>query len=88
MPPPPPSPRLRPVVARVAGLNLGCFGIELAVALGIAGLATAATRSPWPDLVAALGIAVINADSACDVLKAARREWRAAADEAASQARA
>jgi Co/Zn/Cd efflux system component len=57
------------------------------VAIIIAGAATALTLSPWPDLVAAGGIAVINADSAFDVLKAARREWRAAAEEAA-QARA
>ncbi|MBB2962493.1 cation transporter [Methylobacterium sp. R2-1] len=58
------------------------------VAIIVAGLVTALTLSPWPDLVAAGGIAVINADSAFDVLKAARREWHAAAEEAASQARA
>ncbi|GAA0271385.1 hypothetical protein LNAOJCKE_3744 [Methylorubrum aminovorans] len=58
------------------------------VAIIVAGLVTAVTLSPWPDLVAAAGIAVLNADSAFDVLKAARREWRAAAEEAASQARA
>lgn len=52
------------------------------VAIVLAGLVTAATRSPWPDLVAGLGIAVLNADAAFDILKAARREWRAAADEA------
>jgi Co/Zn/Cd efflux system component len=51
------------------------------VAIIIAGLVTAATLSPWPDLVAALGIAVINADSAFDILKAARRERQAAAAE-------
>lgn len=50
------------------------------VAIILAGLLTAATLSPWPDLVAALGIAVINADSAFDILKAARRERRAAAE--------
>ncbi|CAA2106164.1 MULTISPECIES: cation transporter [Methylobacterium] len=43
-----------------------------------AGLVTALTLSPWPDLVAAAGIAVLNADSAMDILKAARAEWRAA----------
>ena len=43
-----------------------------------AGLVTALTLSPWPDLVAAAGIAVLNADSAMDLLKAARAEWRAA----------
>ncbi|HEV2543476.1 MAG TPA: cation transporter [Methylobacterium sp.] len=58
------------------------------VAIIAAGLVTAVTLSPWPDLVAAAGIAVLNADSAFDVLKAARREWRAAAEDAASQARA
>lgn len=58
------------------------------VAIIVAGLVTALTLSPWPDLVAAAGIAVLNADSAFDVLKAARREWRAAAEDAASQARA
>lgn len=52
------------------------------VAIIVAGLVTAATLSPWPDLVAALGIAVINADSAFDILKAARRERQAAAAEA------
>lgn len=50
-------------------------------AIIVAGLVTAATLSPWPDLVAALGIAVLNADSAFDILKAARRERRAAATE-------
>ncbi|MFG5119695.1 cation transporter [Methylorubrum sp. POS3] len=50
------------------------------VAIILAGLLTAATLSPWPDLVAALGIAVINADSAFDILKAARRERQAAAE--------
>ncbi|WP_342153631.1 cation transporter [Methylorubrum sp. SB2] len=52
------------------------------VAIIVAGLVTAATLSPWPDLVAALGIAIINADSAFDILKAARRERQAAAAQA------
>ncbi|WP_027173516.1 cation transporter [Methylobacterium sp. 10] len=43
-----------------------------------AGLVTALTLSPWPDLVVAAGIAMLNADSAMDILKAARAEWRAA----------
>ena len=47
-----------------------------------AGLVTALTLSPWPDLVVAAGIAVLNADSAVDILKAARAEWRAAHPEA------
>ncbi|KQT50393.1 cobalt transporter [Methylobacterium sp. Leaf456] len=50
------------------------------VGIIVAGLVTAATLSPWPDLFAALGIAVLNADSAFDILKAARRERQAAAD--------
>lgn len=44
-----------------------------------AGIATAVTRSPWPDLAVGVGIALLNADSAFDILKAARREWQAAA---------
>lgn len=62
------------------------------VAIIAAGLATAVILArwpafaPWPDLVAAAGIAIINADSAFDVLKAARREWRAAAEAARAEA--
>ncbi|WP_443136702.1 cation transporter [Methylobacterium sp. Leaf112] len=48
------------------------------LAIIAAGLVTALTLSPWPDLVAAAGIAVLNADSAGDILRAARAEWRAA----------
>ena len=48
------------------------------LAIIAAGLATALTLSPWPDLVAAAGIAVLNADSAGDIIRAARAEWRAA----------
>ncbi|WP_430913644.1 cation transporter [Methylobacterium sp. sgz302541] len=48
------------------------------LAIIAAGLATAAYPSPWPDLAAAAGIAVLNADSAHDILKAARAERRAA----------
>ncbi len=44
----------------------------------IAALATALTLSAWPDLIAAAGIALLNADSAGDILRAARAEWRAA----------
>ena len=39
-----------------------------------AGLLTALTLSPWPDLAVGLGIAAINADAAFDVVKAARTE--------------
>lgn len=52
------------------------------VAIVAAGLLTAATLSPWPDLIVGLGIAGLNADSALDILKAARSEWRAAAADA------
>lgn len=48
------------------------------LAIIAAGLATALTLSPWPDLITAAGIAVLNADSAGDILRAARAEWRAA----------
>ncbi len=48
------------------------------IAIIAAGLATAATLSAWPDLIVGIGIALLNADSALDILKAARREWRAA----------
>lgn len=51
------------------------------IAIILAGLATAATLSPWPDLVVGLGIALLNADSAVDILKAARAERQAAAGE-------
>jgi Co/Zn/Cd efflux system component len=49
------------------------------VAIIAAGLATAATLSPWPDLVVGLGIALMNADAAREVWEAARRERREAA---------
>lgn len=48
------------------------------LAIIAAGLVTAVTLSPWPDLVAAAGIAIVNADSAGDIIGAARKEWRAA----------
>ena len=48
------------------------------LAIIAAGLITALTLSAWPDLVAAAGIAVLNADSAGDIVRAARAEWRAA----------
>ena len=43
-----------------------------------AGLVTALHPSPWPDLVAAAGIAILNADSAADIFRAAAAERRAA----------
>ena len=44
------------------------------VAIIAAGVITAYTLSPWPDLAVGLGIAAINADAAFDVVKAARKE--------------
>jgi Co/Zn/Cd efflux system component len=44
------------------------------VAIVLAGLVTAATLSAWPDLIVGLGIAVLNADAARDVVQAARKE--------------
>jgi Co/Zn/Cd efflux system component len=48
------------------------------LAIIAAGLVTALYPSPWPDLVVAAGIAIINADSAVDILRAAAAERRAA----------
>ncbi|WP_287069451.1 cation transporter, partial [Methylobacterium sp.] len=47
------------------------------LAIIAAGLVTALYPSPWPDLAAAALVAVINADSAGDILRAARAERRA-----------
>lgn len=48
------------------------------LAIIAAGLVTAVYPSPWPDLVVAGGIAILNADSAADILRAAAAERRAA----------
>ncbi|MBE7246613.1 MAG: cation transporter [Actinomycetospora chiangmaiensis] len=48
------------------------------LAIIAAGLVTAFYPSPWPDLVVAAGIAILNADSAADILRAAAAERRAA----------
>jgi Co/Zn/Cd efflux system component len=48
------------------------------VAIILAGLVTAYTLSPWPDLVVGLAIAAINADAARDVWQAAYEEHRIA----------
>lgn len=48
------------------------------LAIIAAGLVTALQPTPWPDLVAAAGIAILNADSAADILRAAAAERRAA----------
>ena len=50
------------------------------LAIIAAGLVTAFQPSPWPDLIAAAGIAILNADSAGDILRAAAAERRAAHD--------
>ena len=44
------------------------------IAIIAAGLVTAATVSPWPDLLVGLGIFVMNLDAAREVYTAARRE--------------
>lgn len=48
------------------------------VAIIIAGILTALTASPWPDLIAGLGIAAMNADAAHEVFEAAREEHQSA----------
>ncbi|MCJ2144589.1 cation transporter [Methylobacterium sp. E-066] len=48
------------------------------LAIIAAGLVTALHPSPWPDLIAAAGIAILNADSAADIFRAAAAERRAA----------
>jgi Co/Zn/Cd efflux system component len=44
------------------------------IAIIVAGIATAATASVWPDVVVGLGIFVVNIDAAREVFAAARRE--------------
>jgi len=44
------------------------------VAIILAGLITAYTRSIWPDLIVGLSIAAINADAALKVYNAAQKE--------------
>src|SRR5206468_11442873 len=51
------------------------------VAIIAAGVATAATLSPWPDLIVGLGIFTLNLDAARQVYSAARDERRAATAE-------
>ena len=47
------------------------------VAIIAAGLVTAATLSPWPDLVVGLAIAAVNAGAAHEVYEAAQKEREA-----------
>lgn len=49
------------------------------VAIVLAGFLTLATLSVWPDLIVGLGIAVLNADAAREVVAAARKERAEAA---------
>jgi Co/Zn/Cd efflux system component len=44
------------------------------VAIVLTGVLTLATVSAWPDLIVGLGIAVLNADAAREVMQAARKE--------------
>jgi Co/Zn/Cd efflux system component len=44
------------------------------IAIVLAGFLTLVTVSAWPDLIVGLGIAVLNADAAREVLMAARKE--------------
>ena len=44
------------------------------IAIIAAGLVTAATVSPWPDLIVGLGIFLVNLDAAREVYTTARRE--------------
>ena len=46
------------------------------VAIVAAGLVTAHTLSPWPDLIVGLGIAAMNIDAAREVFEAAQAEHR------------
>ena len=49
------------------------------VAIIAAGVLTAATASPWPDLVVGLGIFAMNLDAAREIREAAHREYRSLA---------
>lgn len=44
------------------------------VAIVLTGVLTLATLSAWPDLIVGLGIAMLNADAAREVMQAARKE--------------
>lgn len=48
------------------------------VAIVVAGALTAVVGNAWPDLVVGIGIAILNADAARDVWRAARDERRTA----------
>ena len=44
------------------------------IAIIAAGLITALTPSPWPDLIVGIGVAIMNADAAREVFSVAKRE--------------
>jgi Co/Zn/Cd efflux system component len=44
------------------------------IAIVVTGFITLATLSAWPDLIVGLGIALLNADAAREVMQAARKE--------------
>jgi Co/Zn/Cd efflux system component len=50
------------------------------LAIIAAGIVTATTNSAWPDLIAGLGIFVLNLNAAREVFSAARREIQSGAD--------
>jgi len=58
------------------------------IAIIAAGLATAATISPWPDLVVGLGIFLMNLDAAREIFSTAKQERRVASIEAQQGAQA
>jgi Co/Zn/Cd efflux system component len=60
-------------LTRAAFLSARNDGLANIAIIG-AGLLTAFTLSPWPDLVVGLGIATMNADAAREVFAAARKE--------------
>ena len=55
---------------------LRCVGIKVEqyAAVIAAGLITAVTFSFWPDLIVGIGIAIMNADAAKEIWKAAKEE--------------
>lgn len=63
-------------LSRAAFLSARNDAIANAAIIAAAGV-TAATLSPWPDLVVGLGILALNAGAAIEVWRAAHREYRA-----------
>jgi Co/Zn/Cd efflux system component len=69
------------MLARVRGHGWPPNDVLANVAIVAAGLATAATLSPWPDLVVGLGILAMNLDAAKEVYEAAMDERRTLDDD-------